>query len=230
MQPWFFVIDFSLLTPGRRNKGARGTVALLTRGECVNKKDIILIEAKRLFGEYGYLGFTLKQLAQSCDMTAPALYYFYTSKADLFKDCLISEMTIRNKHLAQLAHQAENIEEFVRSLAMNSFEVCSASHFRTGQAMEEIIHLQPHFQEELRAAWDRLMIGPVEDFLARMLVPAPPLSLKMIATFYINMATFAAAYETQYGQEQLIALMIAAAHGVKNAAPIEPVTTPCNAR
>ena len=119
----------------------------------MNKKETILTEAKRLFGEYGYLGFTLKQLALACEMTAPALYYFYSSKAELFKDCLISEMTIRHQFLSQLAEQSQTIPDFTRALVINSFEVCGASHFRTGQAMEDIIHLQSQYQEELREAW-----------------------------------------------------------------------------
>jgi AcrR family transcriptional regulator len=185
----------------------------------MNKKEIILTEAKRLFGEYGYLGFTLKQLALACDMTAPALYYFYTSKADLFKDCLISEMSIRNQFLAQLADQSQTIPEFTRALVIHSFAVCGASHFRTGQAMDEIIHLQPQFQQELRAAWSKLMIAPVEAFLARTLpAESAVLSHCLLATYFINMATFAAAHESQFGQEELIALMIAVAHGLEETA------------
>lgn len=184
----------------------------------MNKKDVILTEAKRLFGQLGYLGFTLKQLAQACEMTAPALYYFYSSKADLFKDCLISEMTLRNAHLSRLAEQANSVPEFARSLVMHSFEVCGASHFRTGQAMEEIIHLQPHFQQELRDAWDQLMIAPVEQFLARVQPEASPvLSHYLLSTFFINIATFAAAHETRFGQDALIAVMMAAASGLEQA-------------
>ncbi len=185
----------------------------------MNKKELILTEAKRLFGEFGYLGFTLKQLALACDMTAPALYYFYTSKADLFKDCLISEMTIRHQFLSRLAEQSQTIPDFTRALVHHSFEVCGASHFRTGQAMDEIIHLQPQFQQELLAAWDQLMIAPVEAFLARALpAESPLLSRYLLATFFINMATFSAAHETQFGKDELIEMMLAAAQGLEQTA------------
>lgn len=185
----------------------------------MNKKETILTEAKSLFGQYGYLGFTLKHLAQACDMTAPALYYFYTSKADLFKDCLLSEMSIRNQFLSHIGDHSHTVAEFTRALAMNSFETCGASNFRTGQAMEEIIHLQPQFQQELREAWLKLMIAPVEEFLKRTLPgESPALSHRLLATFFINMATFVAAHESQFGQEELIAIMMAAATGLEHTA------------
>jgi len=185
----------------------------------MNKKKNILTEAKRLFGEYGYLGFTLKQLAVACNMTAPAVYYFYSSKADLFRDCLISEMSIRNEYLSQLAEQPLSISEFTRALISYSLEVCGASHLRTGQAMEEIIHLEPAIQQDLRTAWSQLMIAPVEKFLAHTLpAESPSLSHCLLATFFINIATFAAARVTQFDREELIALAIAAAQGLEQAA------------
>lgn len=182
----------------------------------MNKKELILTEAKRLSGHYGYLGFTLKQLAQSCDMTAPALYYFYTSKADLFKDCLLSELEIRHPGLQAIADRAQSLEEFASLLADESFEKCEASHFRTGQAMQEIVHLPEEIQADLKAAWERLLISPVVQMLER-LEPANAAPVNhMMATFFINMATFAGAYIDAYGRETLRALMVNAATGMRN--------------
>lgn len=179
----------------------------------MNKKDIILAEAKRLSGRYGYLGFTLKQLAQACDMTAPALYYFYTSKADLFKDCLLSELEVRHAGINGWVGQASSLTEFAGLLANEAFERCGSSQFRTGQAMQEIVHLPEEIQVELRDAWERLLINPVEAVLDRFIPGIPELTRNMLATFFINMATFAGAYEERYGREAIKAMMVAAASG-----------------
>lgn len=184
----------------------------------MNKKEIIQTEAKRLFGEYGYLGFTLKQLAQACKMTAPALYYFYTSKAELFRDCLLSELEARNATLNRCAEGADSLPAFARTLAYGAIDVCSASNFRTGQAMGEIIHLPQPLQEELRAAWDRLLIAPVVDFLARVQPATPPISRTLVATFLINMATFSAAKEGEYTCDNLATLFVAVARGLETLA------------
>jgi len=187
--------------------------AALDEGENVNKKDIILAEAKRLSGRYGYLGFTLKELALACDMTAPALYYFYNSKADLFKDCLLSELEVRHAGILSWSGQASSLTEFAALLANEAFERCSSSHFRTGQAMQEIVHLPEEIQAELRDAWERMLIHPVEIALDRFIPGIPDSTKNMLATFYISMATFAGAYEERYGREAIKAMMVAAASG-----------------
>ena len=183
----------------------------------MNKKELILSEAKRLFGNYGYLGFTLKQLAQACDMTAPALYYFYSCKADLFKDCLISELELRGRGLLEMGRQHQHLTEFTAELARMAFAQCAASHFKVGQAMQDVIHLQPHLQAELREAWDKLLISPVEEFLARAMPDrVSGISRKLLANFLINMATYAATKEETFGREALTRVMVAAAAGMEH--------------
>lgn len=190
----------------------------------MNKKEMILSEAKRLSGTFGYLGFTLKQLAQACDMTAPALYYFYTSKADLFKDCLLSELEIRHESLKSCTERATSLTEFANYLADEAIEKCGAHHFRTGQAMLEIIHLPEDIQAELREAWQRLLIQPVEELIEREMPGTAPLTRNMLATFFINMATFTGSHELDYGREALRAMMIAATTGLQTLTDV--VATP----
>ena len=182
----------------------------------MNKKEMILTEAKRLSGTYGYLGFTLKQLAQACDMTAPALYYFYSSKAELFKDCLISELEIRHVSVSEIALSSLSIQEFAERLAIDSIDKCGASNFRTGRAMQEIVHLPGDIQQELRDAWDRLLIMPVEDFLARIETAESPVPSRYLrATFLIDMATFVASQVERFSRDELLAVLITAACGME---------------
>lgn len=182
----------------------------------MNKKQQILSEAKRLFGQYGYLGFTLKQLAKACDMTSPALYYFYTSKAELFKDCLLSELEARNAVVRRCAEKATSLAEFTRCFTAEAIDVCEASSFRTGQAMTEIIHLPAEMQSELRAAWDENNIKPLEAFLERV-KPAIPanVSYYLLGTYIINMATFAAYHAHEFPREALEDLCAAIVHGLE---------------
>ncbi|HEY3378987.1 MAG TPA: helix-turn-helix domain-containing protein [Armatimonadota bacterium] len=187
----------------------------------VNKKQLILVEAKRLFGCYGYLGFTLKQLAQACHMTSPALYYFYTSKAELFKDCVLSEITIRQAVFERSMAQATTLPEFAHAMAHDIIEVCASAAFRVGQAMRETVHLPLEMQQELRTAWDTQMLAPVEQFLARML-PEPPsqVSYRLLATYVLSLATFSAVYAEDYPPEELAALIEAIATGLQTAAVV----------
>lgn len=171
----------------------------------MNKKQLILENAKRLFGRYGYLGFTLKQLAQACDMTSPALYYFYFSKAELFKDCLLSELFIRNEVIEHSISSANTVSEFIDNLVVEAIEVCDIHTFVAGQAMIEIIHLPEEMQQELRTAWHKLLIEPVEVFLGRILPsPIQGISTYLLATYLINVATFSASHAKEFSQQDLL--------------------------
>lgn len=184
----------------------------------MNKKSLILAEAKRLFGRYGYLGFTLKQLAVACEMTSPALYYFYSSKADLFNDCLLSELESRNTLIVDCIQRSETMAEFAATLASNAIEACDLYAFRTGQAMQEIIHLPLAMQTELRDAWNRLLIAPVEAFL-RTALPVPPanISYRLLAIYLINMATFSSAHTDEFAVDELCALFVTVVQGLETA-------------
>jgi AcrR family transcriptional regulator len=181
----------------------------------VSKREIIFEEAKRLFGRYGYLGFTLKQLAQACHMTAPALYYFYTSKAHLFRDCLLSEFEARRVVLERCTNSSSSLPEFAQKFALDAITVCNVHNFRAGQAIEEIIHLPDDIQQELRQSWDENLLAPVEVFLERV---APELihvlPKRLVATFVINLATFTAAQNAEYSSEDLITLFVKTAEGL----------------
>lgn len=188
----------------------------------VNKKQLILIEAKRLFGRYGYLGFTLKQLAEACQMTSPALYYFYSSKAELFKDCIISEMVSRRDVLERCVEQSDTLEEFAHLLAYGAVEVCDRAAFRAGMAMREIVHLPDAMQEEICAEWEACLIEPVESFVDRVFAGQNiPIPHRLLAVYLINMATFSANNGSEYSHNDLAALFVTVVSGLS-----QPVTQP----
>jgi AcrR family transcriptional regulator len=181
----------------------------------LNKKQLILSEAKRLFGHYGYLGFTLKQLASACEVTSPALYYFYSSKADLFKDCLLSEISARRTVTLHCIEQSTNLSEFTLLLINDAIDICALSSFRAGQAMQEIIYLPEAMQQELRQAWRQQVINPVEDFLRRILPElSPSLSYSLLSLYLVDMATYAAQHVDEYSRGELANLFIALVSGV----------------
>ena len=182
----------------------------------MNKHERILAEGKRLFGTYGYLGFTLKKLAVACDMTAPALYYFYSSKANLFKDCLLSEMEARKACTTHCAESSANLAEFAILFTVEAIAVCHTHNFIVGRAMEEVVHLPSDLQDELWRAWDISMIAPVVIFLDRILPgESPHISRRLMATAIINMATFVARKEQQFDTAELSALFQAFLHGIE---------------
>ena len=181
----------------------------------MNKREKIIIEAKRLFGHYGYLGFTLKLLAEACDMTSPAMYYFYSSKADLFYDCMLSELEARKVTLENCAAHASTLAEFGRALAYQAIDVCDASKFITGHAMDDIVHLPQEMQHMIMETWKSMLLEPVETFLARVHPEeSPVLSRRLQSTFIISIACFSAKHVTEFTRDELAALFVAVCEGL----------------
>jgi len=61
-----------------------------------NRKEQIISEAKRLFGRNGYDSVTIKQLAEACDITEPALYRHFASKEEIYGAVLDSLKSMLN--------------------------------------------------------------------------------------------------------------------------------------
>ncbi|MHB9022969.1 MAG: TetR/AcrR family transcriptional regulator [Armatimonadota bacterium] len=190
----------------------------------MNKKELILSEAKRLFGHYGYLGFTLKMLAVACHMTSPALYYFYSSKADLFRDCLLSELEGRQDILVRCAERSTSFAMYIEELSRDSIEICNASNFRVVRAMEEIIHLPEEMQEVLRAAWDESCIAPIEMYLTTLMPDTQSgSSRRLLAIYILNFATFVAESAREFGCEETTFLAQRVGQGLESALIHTPV-------
>ena len=60
----------------------------------VKKKDLILDSAVFIFSEYGFYNTKLEQITRSLNLTDKSIYYYFTSKGDLFLEVILS---VQNK-------------------------------------------------------------------------------------------------------------------------------------
>ena len=56
----------------------------------IKKKDLILDSAVSIFSEYGYNNTKLEQITKSLDLTDKSIYYYFSSKGDLFIETVLS--------------------------------------------------------------------------------------------------------------------------------------------
>ncbi len=83
-----------------------------------DRKIQILQEATRLFSSEGYDGMTIKQLADACGITEPALYRYFPSKDKIY-DAVLESIAARldYDHLfKELAHE-DDLETLLTKLA-----------------------------------------------------------------------------------------------------------------
>ncbi|MEZ5358101.1 MAG: TetR/AcrR family transcriptional regulator [Candidatus Zixiibacteriota bacterium] len=93
------------------------------------RKAQILQEATRLFSHFGYDKVTIKQLAEACGITEPALYRHYESKEAIYDDVLDSLKKLQNHEelFASLDH-VDNLEDLLKGLASHLLNFFKTHH------------------------------------------------------------------------------------------------------
>jgi len=66
-----------------------------------SKKELILKTAKKHFAKYGYELTNLDKIAKDCNITKPAIYYYFKDKANLYEAVLISEFELLAKEIVK---------------------------------------------------------------------------------------------------------------------------------
>ncbi|GAB4515206.1 MAG: hypothetical protein Kow0047_27140 [Anaerolineae bacterium] len=74
--------------------------------ETLEGRELILSHAERLFGERGYKGVSIRELAQACGMTNAALYYHFASKEDLFYEMVVRAIRWLGREMRAVAEEA----------------------------------------------------------------------------------------------------------------------------
>ena len=70
------------------------------------KKDLILDSAANIFSQYGYQNTKLEQITNSLKLTDKSIYYYFTSKGDLFIEVILRIQD----HLEELITNVESME------------------------------------------------------------------------------------------------------------------------
>lgn len=84
----------------------------------VDRKGQILREATRLFAEFGFDKVTIKDLADACGITEPALYRHFSSKEAIYEAVLDSiEQRLCSQTVFNSLRNELNLENLLRSLA-----------------------------------------------------------------------------------------------------------------
>ncbi|MBK7142079.1 MAG: TetR/AcrR family transcriptional regulator [bacterium] len=88
------------------------------RTAAIDRKAQIIQEATRLFGAEEYDRVTIKQLAQSCGVTEPAIYRHFESKEAIYEEVLLSlRSRLDTKEIFADLTNSDDIEQILGRLA-----------------------------------------------------------------------------------------------------------------
>jgi AcrR family transcriptional regulator len=129
------------------------------------RKQQIVVEATRLFGNRGYDRVTTKDLAASCAVSEPALYRYFPSKEAIYDVVLSSlESRLQVKELFDRLENEQDVEKLLHDLASHIFEF-----FRTSQDVYRLMLYSTLGGHAKARRIYRAVRGTYVDFLMRQL-------------------------------------------------------------
>ena len=80
----------------------------MTPNTAESRRDLradILREATKLFAQQGYNATSVRQVCEACSCTKPALYYYFDSKDELYREAITVQMDALSKMIASFVSQ-----------------------------------------------------------------------------------------------------------------------------
>ncbi len=129
------------------------------------RKEQILKEATRLFSHFGYDKVTIKQLAEACGITEPALYRHYASKDAIYDEVLDSLKDLQNhEELFKALQQETELDRLLKGLASHLL-----GFFKTNRELYRLMLFSTLREHRKARQVFREVRSPYVDFLIEQL-------------------------------------------------------------
>jgi AcrR family transcriptional regulator len=122
----------------------------------IPSKEIVLDAAQRLIHQYGYTGFSMRDLAHQSGLAKATLYHHFQDKREIFLQVLERDLVIVRDRLAAAAVGPGDLSARLRTVIMAFFELATergmllVSTLRQAAGMEqEIYELMCSYRDEL---------------------------------------------------------------------------------
>ena len=122
----------------------------------IDSKEAVLDAAQRLINQYGYAGFSMRDLAQQSGLAKATLYHHFTDKREIFLQVLQRDLAVVRDHLAAAAASPGELPQRVRAVTLAFFELAHErgtillSTLRQAAGMEqEFCDLMRNYRDEL---------------------------------------------------------------------------------
>jgi len=87
-------------------------------------KDKIFRTAAHLFAEKGYNGVSMREISEQAGVTKPAIYYYFNSKEDIYKELVQSALNFGNEKLKQVLAKDLPVRQKLVEIIKGHFRGC----------------------------------------------------------------------------------------------------------
>jgi len=84
-------------------------------------RDKILMTAAKLFADNGFEATSMREIAEACSLTKPALYYYFPDKNTLFVEIIKTIGNYSFQYLSEIERSDKNPVEKLKEIACNQF-------------------------------------------------------------------------------------------------------------
>lgn len=127
-------------------------------------KMIILDTATKLFIQHGYKIVSMDDVAKECDITKASVYYYYSTKADLFTDAMVHMMQRIASRISQIlatdAPLKTRLYQLVKIQLSATIDVDMGSFMRDAKShlSEQQLQMMKESEEQMYEAVEKVLI------------------------------------------------------------------------
>lgn len=117
-------------------------------------REKIIDSSRQIFSRFGYKKTTMDEIAQAMNKGKSSLYYYFTSKEDIFEAVVEKEATLlKNEISAAVAKQTNPVEKFKAYVVVRMRKFGEMANFYTAIKSDYMGHLP--FIEKIRQKYDK---------------------------------------------------------------------------
>ncbi|NVO19173.1 MAG: TetR/AcrR family transcriptional regulator [Bacteroidetes bacterium] len=129
-------------------------------------KDSIIGVARQIFCKFGFRKTTMDEIAQAVRKGKSSIYYYFSSKEDIFQAVVEKEAALLNSALMKAISEADDPREKLKSYVLVRMRTISElANFYNAIKSEYLSHLE--FIDQIRMKYDKNEIQVVEDILRK---------------------------------------------------------------
>jgi AcrR family transcriptional regulator len=154
------------------------------------RKDMLLESAVAYLRDHGIATLTMDRLAQNAGVSKPLMYNYFPNRMALLKAVLVREVNMRRARDAQIAKEAETLEDLIRMASRHTLEHIQARGNIIQQLLQEpeIAQVMTDMRSEAR--------GGYVDYITKKACATydlPPDIARVVVQLLMNMGTNAGA-------------------------------------
>jgi AcrR family transcriptional regulator len=146
----------TILPPQREATHSQPLNVQPAQSQAMDSKEAVLDAAQRLINQYGYAGFSMRDLAQQSGLAKATLYHHFQDKREIFLQVLQRDLAIVSERLAVAAAMPGDLHTRLGNVAAAFFELTTERGMVLLTTLRQAVGMESDFCNLMRDYRDEL--------------------------------------------------------------------------